>query len=467
MTIKEQRSKKVAEDDGPQDTVVSVTSLAKKTKKRSKRGPDNDVENIVDALLGGDDEKKSLKKKSIKAAKKARKEKALALAKEQEENDEEIEFNDDDVADLYAWDSENEGQVISKKRAATAKSAVVIAKPLAAALAAAPKSAAIPKSGDNSVEEDAEDAAARLAERQRVLRLAMAVADESEKRGNSDMPRNESEWFAKLDEEQHLRTSVPSTKPKAEDDSDDDMPTDLVRASGSETTTTAQRAVRTAASIPKEKREAVGKFLAIDCEMVGAGFKGSRSMLARVSIVNYYGHVVLDTFVKPTEAVTDYRTWVSGVRKSDLAKGRPFKEVQEQVAELVKDRVLVGHAIGNDLGALLLTHPSLLIRDTSRYAGFRKLNNGSAPGLRKLAASVLNINIQEGEHSSVTDAKTTMLLYRKVKDLWEKELAPKRYKIEIKKAKTKERFVQLRNEIQEQRKQLELQHEKQSHGLYE
>ncbi|KAJ1893052.1 3'-5' exonuclease [Kickxella alabastrina] len=464
MTIKEQRPKKVAEDDGPQDTVVSVTSLAKKTKKRSKRGPDNDVENIVDALLGGDDDKKSSKKKkSIKAAKKARKEKALALAKEQEENDEEIEFNDDDVADLYAWDSENEGQVISKKRAAAAKSAVVTAKPPAAA----PRSAAIPKSGDDSVEEDAEDAATRLAERQRVLRLAMAVADESEKRGNSDMPRNESEWFAKLDEEQHSRASVPSTKRKADDDSDDDMPTDLVRASGSETTTTAQRAVRTAASIPKEKREAVGKFLAIDCEMVGAGFKGSRSMLARVSIVNYYGHVVLDTFVKPTEAVTDYRTWVSGVRKSDLAKGRPFKEVQEQVAELVKDRVLVGHAIGNDLGALLFTHPSLLIRDTSRYAGFRKLNNGSAPGLRKLAASVLNINIQEGEHSSVTDAKTTMLLYRKVKDLWEKELAPKRYKIEIKKAKSKERFVQLRNEIQEQRKQLELQHEKQSHGLYE
>ncbi|KAJ1901866.1 3'-5' exonuclease [Kickxella alabastrina] len=455
MTIKEQRPKKVAEDDGPQDTVVSVTSLAKKTKKRPKCGPDNDVENIVDALLGSDDDKKSSKKKkSIKAAKKARKEKALALAKEQEESDEEIEFNDDDVADLYAWDSENEGQVISKKRAA-------------AALAAAPKLAAIPKSGDNSVEEDAEDAAARLAERQRVLRLAMAVADESEKRGNSDMPRNESEWFAKLDEEQHSRTSVPSTKRKTDGDSDDDMPTDLVRASGSETTTAAQRAVRTAASIPKEKREAVGKFLAIDCEMVGAGFKGSRSMLARVSIVNYYGHVVLDTFVKPTEAVTDYRTWVSGVRKSDLAKGRPFKEVQEQVAELVKDRVLVGHAIGNDLGALLLTHPSLLIRDTSRYAGFRKLNNGAAPGLRKLAASVLNINIQEGEHSSVTDAKTTMLLYRKVKDLWEKELAPKRYKIEIKKAKTKERFVQLRNEIQEQRKQLELQHEKQSHGLYE
>ncbi|KAI7821456.1 hypothetical protein BX661DRAFT_217597, partial [Kickxella alabastrina] len=72
----------------------------------------------------------------------------------------------------------------------------------------------------------------------------------------------------------------------------------------------------------ERKARSVGKFLAIDCEMVGAGFKGSRSMLARVSIVNYYGHVVLDTFVKPTEAVTDYRTWVSGVRKSDLAKGR-------------------------------------------------------------------------------------------------------------------------------------------------
>jgi hypothetical protein len=44
--------------------------------------------------------------------------------------------------------------------------------------------------------------------------------------------------------------------------------------------------------------------LALDCEMVGAGPEGARSILARCSIVNWSGQVVYDKFVKPTEEVT-------------------------------------------------------------------------------------------------------------------------------------------------------------------
>ena len=55
--------------------------------------------------------------------------------------------------------------------------------------------------------------------------------------------------------------------------------------------------------------------VAIDCEMVGLGYLGSESALARVSIVNYHGHILLDSFVAPRERVSDCRTWVSGVRE--------------------------------------------------------------------------------------------------------------------------------------------------------
>jgi len=82
--------------------------------------------------------------------------------------------------------------------------------------------------------------------------------------------------------------------------------------------------------------------------MVGLGHLGSESALARVSLVNYHGHVVYDTFVQPREKVTDWRTWVSGVRQSDVANAPPFDEVQKKVAELVDGRVLIGHAIEND-----------------------------------------------------------------------------------------------------------------------
>ena len=62
------------------------------------------------------------------------------------------------------------------------------------------------------------------------------------------------------------------------------------------------------------------KVVGMDCEMVGVG-DGEENMLARVSIVNQYGEMVYDKFVKPMEDVVDYRTHVSGVRKHDLESG--------------------------------------------------------------------------------------------------------------------------------------------------
>lgn len=83
--------------------------------------------------------------------------------------------------------------------------------------------------------------------------------------------------------------------------------------------------------------------------MVGLGQGGEESALARVSIVNYHGHVVLDTFVQPRERVTDFRTWVSGVRESDVMNAPPLDDVQKQVAGMIKDKILIGHAVENDL----------------------------------------------------------------------------------------------------------------------
>jgi RNA exonuclease 4 len=43
--------------------------------------------------------------------------------------------------------------------------------------------------------------------------------------------------------------------------------------------------------------------------------------LARISIVNYHGVVILDEYVKQRELVVDYRTRWSGIRASDLIYG--------------------------------------------------------------------------------------------------------------------------------------------------
>lgn len=165
-----------------------------------------------------------------------------------------------------------------------------------------------------------------------------------------------------------------------------------------------------------------GKFVAIDCEMVGVGpTPDTYSALARVSIVNYHGHQVYDSFVQPKETVTDYRTFVSGITPQLLQSARTFEAVQADVAKLLDGKILVGHAIKHDLEALLLGHSQRDIRDTSRYPAFRQLAGGKTPSLKKLAREVLGVDIQSGEHSSIEDARATMLLFRREKDGFEKE----------------------------------------------
>ena len=159
----------------------------------------------------------------------------------------------------------------------------------------------------------------------------------------------------------------------------------------------------------------------MDCEFVGVGPEGKESALARISIVNYFGHVVFDEFVKPREKVVEWRTWVSGIKPEHMKNAITFKEAQKKTADILEGRILVGHALKHDLEALMLSHPKSLLRDTSRHLPFRKLYaKGKTPSLKKLTTEVLKISIQEGEHSSVEDARATMLLYKKEKTEFEK-----------------------------------------------
>lgn len=165
-----------------------------------------------------------------------------------------------------------------------------------------------------------------------------------------------------------------------------------------------------------------GKYIAIDCEMVGVGpTPDIDSALARVSVVNYHGQQLYDSFVLPKEAVTDYRTAVSGITPHLLRSARPLEVVQADIVKLLDGKVLVGHALRNDLDALMLGHPKRDIRDTSRHPPYRELAKGRTPGLKRLAKEVLGVDIQGGEHSSIEDARATMLLFRREKGEFEKE----------------------------------------------
>ncbi|KAI4333617.1 hypothetical protein L6164_018401 [Bauhinia variegata] len=159
--------------------------------------------------------------------------------------------------------------------------------------------------------------------------------------------------------------------------------------------------------------------VAMDCEMVGVG-QGNKSALGRVTLVNKWGNVIYDEFVRPVERVVDFRTKISGIRPRDLKKGKDFWMVQKKVAELIKGRILVGHALHNDLKALLLSHPKKDVRDTSEYQPF--LKEGGKRALRHLAAELLGVQIQSGEHCPIEDARAAMLLYQRNREVWEKSV---------------------------------------------
>lgn len=169
-----------------------------------------------------------------------------------------------------------------------------------------------------------------------------------------------------------------------------------------------------------------GNHVALDCEFVGSKQPNGTeiSLLARVSIVNYFGTVLMDDFVKPepNQRITDFRTWVSGVTAKDVLynpQAITYKEAVKKVADLIHNRTLVGHALSQDLKVLQLTHPPLLTKDTAQNSYLKKqagVRGKAKPSLKKLTALLLNETIQTGQHSSVEDARAAMLLYRKFKD---------------------------------------------------
>ena len=171
------------------------------------------------------------------------------------------------------------------------------------------------------------------------------------------------------------------------------------------------------------------RYVAIDCEMVGVGPYGYRSALARVSIVNWEGDVIIDKYVKVEEEVTDYRTFVSGITEADLQSNDAvsFDECRALVLSTIHDKIVVGHALKNDFDALRIHHEWHMIRDTARYEPFMKVHPTEegilmAKKLKDLARDKLGLIIQEDgkEHDSIVDATAAMELYIKHRRKWEK-----------------------------------------------
>mmetsp|Transcript_32157 Transcript_32157/g.75646 ORF Transcript_32157/g.75646 Transcript_32157/m.75646 type:complete len:289 (-) Transcript_32157:124-990(-) len=163
-------------------------------------------------------------------------------------------------------------------------------------------------------------------------------------------------------------------------------------------------------------------YLALDCEMVGVGI--NRSSLARVVIIDWKGQVLFDEYIKQSEPVTDYRTFVSGITENDLSEATmPLNVCRKRVSQLLFGHILVGHGLENDLLALGINHPWWMIRDTACYEPFmnNRFNVLMPRKLKDLVYDHLGKEIQEfgKPHSPYEDAKWAMNLYKSVRSDWE------------------------------------------------
>lgn len=150
--------------------------------------------------------------------------------------------------------------------------------------------------------------------------------------------------------------------------------------------------------------------IAMDCEMVMTEFGLE---LARASMVNEEGEVLLDVLVRPDNLIVDYLTKFSGITAELLRDvNTTFRQAQRQVAALIGPAtVLVGHSLENDLNSLKIIHDRII--DTSEIYPHPR-GPPAKLSLSMLAYKALKekMNRDDG-HDSVDDARMTMRLMQK------------------------------------------------------
>ncbi|TXT11110.1 hypothetical protein VHUM_01861 [Vanrija humicola] len=119
---------------------------------------------------------------------------------------------------------------------------------------------------------------------------------------------------------------------------------------------------------------------------------------------------------------------VRGPQEITLTPIAPTVEtVRAEVVALIKSKIIVGHALFNDLAVLQHRHDYEDVRDTALFYPLRERmgvkTEGMYPSLRGMAKEVLGKDMHDGAHCPIEDARVTMEIFLKVRTEYEKGLA--------------------------------------------
>ena len=102
------------------------------------------------------------------------------------------------------------------------------------------------------------------------------------------------------------------------------------------------------------------------------GLASGHSELIRLSAVDYItGTTIIDSLVRPTNRVVDWRTRYSGVSYADMVRAEKkgealngWREARQELWRYINaNTILIGHAMQNDLDALHLIHTNVVDSD--------------------------------------------------------------------------------------------------------
>ncbi|KAF0509358.1 Rex4p [Gigaspora margarita] len=163
-------------------------------------------------------------------------------------------------------------------------------------------------------------------------------------------------------------------------------------------------------------------YISLDCEFIHIGPPGEsvvKTEVSQVAIVDYDGNVLLNSYVRPVEPKSHWRT-----HRDYLYINAPSPaEMRSEVYKIIEGRIIVGFEMINDLLGLEIDHPLSLLRDISLCHKYRRMSLAAAVQIE------LKRNIQQNlYHDAIEDASITMELFRasRVNRDFENEMIPTR-----------------------------------------
>ncbi|KAF8529499.1 hypothetical protein JB92DRAFT_2696284 [Gautieria morchelliformis] len=170
----------------------------------------------------------------------------------------------------------------------------------------------------------------------------------------------------------------------------------------------------------------VSRFVTLSTLCVGTGTGGSTNMLARVTITDFQGQTLMDTYVLPTMPVVDYRTASTGIDANALSANSAcnFSKAQRYVAELIRGRIVIGYCLWSYVSFYLvlgITHPAAMTRDVALFMPFRAAIGKPKQmfGLPTLMHHLMRRQIQMGRLDSLENGRAALDLYRSHSVCWE------------------------------------------------